>query len=110
MKILSIDGGGVRVARAAKYIVDTPSILSTFDCFAGCSAGSILAASYALGLSAEYVQHAFLEFCPSIFKQNFFEKLQDLFIFKPKYSSKNLKKAIQYIFKNTKMEDLKNIL
>ncbi len=107
MKLLSIDGGGVKAARAAKYVQEYTSLLSAFDCFAGCSAGSILATSYAFGFSAEYVYKSFLEFIPQIFAQNTYERIQDYNIFEPKYNSDKLKKAIDYIFKDVKLKDIK---
>jgi len=107
MRVLSIDGGGVKIARASKYIVENKALLSSFEAFAGSSAGSILAGAYAYEISAEQTHDYFLHFIPSIFKQSIFEKVQDFNIYQPKYDIEKLKKVIYAIFGSVKLKDLK---
>ena len=66
-RVLSIDGGGIRGVFSAAVIEQMEKLnggkpaCEIFDCFVGTSAGSIIAAGLAAGLSATFLKETFIE-------------------------------------------------
>jgi patatin-like phospholipase/acyl hydrolase len=126
VRILSIDGGGIRgiipgwilVNLEEKLKLKTNSnarISDFFDLISGTSTGGILACAYLtpdrnqsevysnpLAYKAEYVANLYKIFGPSIFKNKFFRKG----IFKEKYDPKGLEQALEANFHNDMLCDL----
>lgn len=103
MRVLAIDGGGVRgivpAAMLACWEEDCGPIPDAFDLFAGTSTGAILAASLAVGLSAQRVREIFETSAPAVFSRDGKKFIDSVLSFKgwakPAYSSEALRSALQ---------------
>lgn len=97
LKILSLDGGGIRGLYTLSILsrLETEiSLFDSFDGFAGTSSGSIFAAALAMGLKAKDLVAIYSDLGPSIFLPN--SNLKGA-----KYSLSHLEKALgQTLFKD----------
>lgn len=114
MRILSIDGGGVRgvVPSAALAYWETEMEHETadrFDLFAGTSTGAIVAAALAYGLSARRILMLFQDRADDIFSREGLKFAQKALSFKgwavPAYSSDALRETLESAFGDTTMGD-----
>ena len=107
MKLLAIDGGGIRGIYASHVLECIQSKFNTelsseFDLIAGTSTGSIIAAAIAFGIPIARVTAFYREKGPSIFKP---KKLSFGGTVAPRYSSESLRVALVSVFGNTKIAD-----
>ncbi|WP_010282024.1 CBASS cGAMP-activated phospholipase [Bacillus timonensis] len=110
MKILCIDGGGIRgvfavaILRAIEKEYDKP-ISTMFDMIAGTSTGAIIAASATLGLGMDEVEESYIKYGKKIFtKQSPFGFLKSV------YSDRFLRHYMQETFGETTLFDIKKPL
>jgi patatin-like phospholipase/acyl hydrolase len=103
IKILSIDGGGVRGIIPLVILSHIESLLPKgkplakyFDIISGTSIGGIIALMLAhpKEYSAQTILDLFPDIAKSIFKQSFFKKLDSTGIFGPKYDATNLENEL----------------
>lgn len=113
MKILSIDGGGIRGVIPAKILAQIEErtgkqCYQMFDMIVGTSTGGILALGLSLGYTAKSLLRMYIEEGPSIFEQNIFRRLRTLnYMTNAKYDSENLEQVLYNYFMNYTMKDLK---
>jgi len=104
--ILAIDGGGLFGVGVADWIPKLGSRM--FDCYAGTSVGSILAACYAIGLEPLKVQEMF----NSGLARRIFTKPRlpwRLNWFRPAiYDNKEAQKVLEEVFGDRRVEDVKD--
>ncbi len=119
LKILSIDGGGIRGIVPAKILAEIEKrtgkrICTLFNLIAGTSTGGILAAGLALPkpntkepkYTAADLINIYRERGGEIFYEPFLEKVMKLDdISRPKYSSDGRDKVLKEYFGNTPLED-----
>lgn len=114
MRVLSIDGGGVRgvvPSATLAYWENEAGIESAshFDLFAGTSTGAIVAASMALGLSARRVLTLFQERSGAIFSRDGLSFAERALSFKgwakPAYSADALRQALEEAWGDATMGD-----
>lgn len=125
IKILSIDGGGIRGIIPGVILTYLEKKLQTmtqstlkigdfFDFVAGTSTGGILACLYLVPgkdgkakYSANDAVQLYLKEGKDIFERNFLEKILSLYtLFSPKYGVENLEKYLHDFFGDTKLSDL----
>ncbi|MCK8604374.1 CBASS cGAMP-activated phospholipase [Desulfoferrobacter suflitae] len=111
MKILSIDGGGIKGIYSAAFLAGLEerfgkSIADCFDLIAGTSTGGILALALAARLPARDVVTFYREWGPKIFptKLTFLYTLRSLLF--SKYNNVSLDRAFKDVFKDLKLKDL----
>lgn len=112
MKILSIDGGGIKGVFAASFLAELERTLEIqiwkyFDMLAGTSTGGIIAAALAVGIPAEEILELYMNKAKDIFPET---KKSTTMLFKPKYESKALKNALEETFGDQKIKDCKTRL
>lgn len=112
VRILSIDGGGIRGIFAAKYLaeiekVTEKNIYEYFDLITGTSTGGIIALALAVGIKAEEIVEMYEKNAKRIFKQKAFSWMG---LFRRKYDNDGLKKILIDKFKENKMNDSKVML
>jgi uncharacterized protein len=118
VKILSIDGGGIRGIIPAILLAEIEDrtkrpISHLFDLIAGTSTGGVLA----LGVTkpnhegkpeykAEDIVKLYEDYGPIIFHQSFLRKINNLgSLLDEKYSSRNIEKVLNHYFKNTYLNE-----
>lgn len=120
MKILSLDGGGIRGIISAVWLqelqrkLDKP-IYETFDLIAGTSTGAILAVALGLGMDPGDILSMYLEKAPLIFPQNKYKRIAGrisrLFrghgFSQPKYDDIILNSILKDILGHSKFGDMK---
>lgn len=106
MKILALDGGGV-FGDVQASVLQGIEAFDKFDCFVGTSIGSALSAAIASGLHNQVGTPFFHHWMPKIFKPNPWRKYNP---FTPKYSDKELNRALRSIFRGTYYRDVKKPL
>jgi len=123
-KILSIDGGGIKGLYSATILKEFEQkfncqISDYFDMICGTSTGGLIALALALKIPAKEICDFYEIEGPKIFPNsttiNFFGKrISRRFMLQlvkgGKYSDKPLKKALENIFKESKIEDSNNLL
>jgi patatin-like phospholipase/acyl hydrolase len=115
MRVLSLDGGGVRGYLSAKILANIEKYLNKenneninigqrFNLIAGTSTGGIIACALAIGKSAQEVFELYQTLIPEVFipKSNG--------IFEPKYSNDVLREKLEAILGNKTLEDVKTEL
>lgn len=107
-KILAVDGGGFRGVYSAhilKRIEDEFSIKwrNDFNLIAGTSTGSIIAASLALGLSANKVIEVYKDHGADIFKKSLFPRKG---IIRSRYDNTGLRTVLGSLFEGAKLGDI----
>lgn len=114
IKILSIDGGGIRGIIPAYFLskieenLNGKKIHEYFDIIAGTSTGGIIALAVACGIEIQQVLNLYETKGKIIFRnKNFLSKIVDLIINKSIYSSKILDRELEILFGNKTMESLK---
>jgi len=114
MRVLAIDGGGVRGVVPAAMLAYWENELKveahqTFDLYAGTSTGAIVAASLALGLSARRVLMLFQDRSGAIFSRDGLTLKEKALSFKgwatPAYSDEALRQALEESWGDTTMGD-----
>ena len=108
MNILSIDGGGIKGLYSAAFLAGLENKFGkeTYDCFdlvAGTSTGGILALAIAARIPVKDIVEFYKQWGPRIFRTRF-NILRNLLF--SKYSNKELIKALQSIFGNTRIKDI----
>lgn len=111
MKILSIDGGGIKGLFSAAFLAGLEErfniqVGDCFDLIAGTSTGGILALALAARIPATQVVDFYKEWGPKIFTPKFsgFRFIKRARF--SKYGDENLKSAVQRIFEKRKMKDI----
>lgn len=111
MKILSIDGGGIKGLYSAAFLADlerrfNKKVADCFDLITGTSTGGILALALAAQISAQRIVDFYKEWGPKIFPQrfNFLRGIRSLFI--SKYNNKVLIEAFKDVFEELKIRDI----
>lgn len=111
MKILSIDGGGIKGLFSAAFLAGLEvrfqrQIADCFDLIAGTSTGGILALALASRIPAKRIVDFYREWGPQIFPPRFhnFRLLRSLLV--AKYNNKILEKAFKEVFQNLKIQDI----
>lgn len=113
MRILSIDGGGIRGVIPARIIERIGNalgnnILNKFDFFAGTSTGGLLALAFAYGMQPEELIRMYKDIGPAIFKDSPFDDFRDMkMLFGADYSLEPLRDMLQAMFGNIRLGDLK---
>lgn len=112
MKILAIDGGGIRGIYAAHVLARIEESLglrghSDFDLIAGTSTGSIVAAAAAYGIPMQSVTQLYRERAEQIFRKN---RLSGGGMFTPQYSHDALRKALLEVFGDAALRDARTRL
>lgn len=114
MKILSIDGGGIRGVIPAKWLekleeeLDKP-LHTVFDLIAGTSTGSVLAAGVAAGIPAKRLVHLYEAYGSKIFPPRGYEARPRSFFnpfFRPKYLEEPLAEVLKKHFSEKGAEPL----
>lgn len=115
IKVLSLDGGGVRGYLTAKILFNIETFLNKknnedinigqrFDLIVGTSTGGIIACALSIGKSAKEIFKLYETLIPKIF----IPKTKG--IFKPKYSNEILKKELREILGDKTLKDVKTRL
>src|SRR5258706_10385282 len=110
-RILSLDGGGIRGFFSASLLSQFEqssgkSVSDYFDLIVGTSTGAIIALGLASGLSATDILDFYRYHGPKIFSQGRISRLPR-WLFRPKYRNAQLLAALQEIFGEKKLNDLK---
>lgn len=116
MRILSIDGGGVRVAAAVAFLAEfeqalpeCESILSFFDVFAGTSAGALVIAALVYGkMTAKEIRDSMFseETLQKIMPFSIRGKILGIMQLKPKYDGEGKREVIEkHIPEGVKLSD-----
>lgn len=110
MKILSLDGGGIRgvlSARIVERIESARPFLAAVDVFSGTSVGSINAAWYASGRPASGLVQMFRERSRDIFADSLWDDLKDLGNLRgAQYGSEGLQSVLASTFGDARLRDL----
>ncbi|MDN5865653.1 MAG: patatin-like phospholipase family protein [Gammaproteobacteria bacterium] len=111
MRILSLDGGGVRGYYSALLLARLeearPGFLDGFDLFAGTSTGSIIALGLAMGLPAGEVADMYGRKAPRIFEVTWGERLRDVNgLIGPRYSASRFAAVLRNVFADRRLGDL----
>lgn len=120
-KILCIDGGGIKGVFSAQVLAEFEEAFKThvsehFDLVCGTSTGGIIALGVAAGIPMKNVVEFYCQNGPYIFSQRWKRILGDWsLIFKQallhsKYSDNILKKALESVFKDRKIQSSQNLL
>ncbi|GGF25816.1 patatin [Halobacillus andaensis] len=110
MKILCIDGGGIRgilpvtILKAIEKDLKKP-IGESFDLVAGTSTGAIIAASIALRKRMEDVLHFY-----QMYGEKIFTRQAKVGLFKSVYSDRDLRHMLRDVFKEVKLADVEQPL
>lgn len=111
MKILAIDGGGIRGLVALTIIeklelLNHKPITQQYDLIIGTSTGGIIACGYGCGYSTTELIDFYLDNSDEIFSSSFLWKLKSGFgIFNSKYDGKGLKDCLIKYFGDKKLKD-----
>ena len=111
MRILTLDGGGIRGLWTARVLhrleLAQPGFLASIDLFAGTSTGGILALGLALGLSLAMIEQFYLSQAAKIFNASFEHRVEALGeLREPKYDNAGLRAALTNIFGTRCLGDL----
>lgn len=115
IKVLSLDGGGVKGYLTAKILVNIEKLLNEqnneninigqrFDLIVGTSTGGIIACALAIGKSAEDIFKLYETLIPKVFTP------KNKGIFKVKYSNDILKQELENFLEDKILEDVKTKL
>ncbi|WP_096154499.1 MULTISPECIES: CBASS cGAMP-activated phospholipase [Bacillus] len=110
MKILCIDGGGIRgvfaiaILQAIEKELGQP-IEEKFDVIAGTSTGSIIATSACLQIEMAHLLHSYKKYGKKIFQRQ-----AKVGLFKSVYSDKYLRKLLRKSFHDIKLKEVKKPL
>ncbi len=107
MKLLAIDGGGIRGIYASHVLERVQKEFNTefhleFDLIAGTSTGSIIAAAIAFGIPISKITELYREEGPNIFQQKRWTFGGSV---APRYSSEPLRAALVSVFEDAKLAD-----
>ncbi|MBM6619538.1 CBASS cGAMP-activated phospholipase [Bacillus suaedaesalsae] len=110
MKMLCIDGGGIRGVFAISILKEIEKevgkpINQLFNCISGTSTGSIIAASIALEVEMGKVLDSYQKYGKKIFVQQ-----AKVGLFRSVYSSQFLRKYLQQEFQEVSLKDIKHPL
>ncbi len=106
IKILSIDGGGIKGVFPARFLtsleeeIGEGNIHKHFDLICGTSTGGIIALALSLGIPAKEILKLYVDNAQLIFGKSSINVLKN-----PFYSNKPLEKLIQKIFKKYHIKD-----
>lgn len=112
MRILSLDGGGIRGYYSALLLARIenlrPGVLDDFDFFVGTSTGSIIALGLASGLSADSIASLYANYTPRIFETTFGERLREANgLIGPRYSARRLAAVLRNVFGDWRLGELR---
>lgn len=111
MRILALDGGGIRGYYTALLLArleeERPGFTARFDLFAGTSTGSILALGLAVGMPISALVELYVENAPRIFETSSGERLRDANgLIGPRYSARRLAAVLRKVFTDLRLGDL----
>lgn len=106
MKVLALDGGGV-FGDVQAAVLQGIDVTEKFDCFVGTSIGAAQSAAIAAGLHNQVGTPFFHHWMPKIFKSSLLRKINP---FNPKYSDKELNRALRGVFGGMYFRDVKKPL
>ncbi len=111
MRILALDGGGIRGYLAALLLdrleQERPGFTSRFDFIAGTSTGSIIALGLAAGLPVSRLVELYARNAPRIFETTFRERLRDANgLVGPRYSARRLAAVLRNVFADRRLGEL----
>lgn len=112
LRILSLDGGGIRGYYSALLLARLeearPGFLEGFDLFAGTSTGSIIALGLAMGLPAAEAAALYRRNAARIFETSWGERLRDANgLIGPRYSARRFAAVLRNVFGDCRLQDLK---
>ncbi|MDR1087488.1 MAG: patatin-like phospholipase family protein [Endomicrobium sp.] len=113
IKILSIDGGGIRGVIPAMFLASVEeklngkNIYEYFDIICGTNAGVIVALSASAGIKMNLLIELYKENRKEIFRKGFLRKIKNIFCHNSLYNSKVLYEKLANIFEDKKISDLK---
>jgi hypothetical protein len=110
-RILALDGGGVRGAITVAFLEQIEEVLKDrlgkpiqladwFDLIGGTSTGSVIAGALAMGFTTADIRKFYLELAPKVFKFSLWRLIR----LKPKFDAEALRKEIELIVEDRKME------
>ncbi|MGH8225870.1 MAG: patatin-like phospholipase family protein [Gammaproteobacteria bacterium] len=111
MRILALDGGGIRGYYSALLLArlerERPGFTGSFDFIAGTSTGSIIALGLATGLDAASLAELYGSHAPRIFETTLGERLRDVNgLIGPRYSARRLAAVLRKVFGDRRLGDL----
>lgn len=112
LRILSLDGGGIRGVFSATYLAKLEerlsiSVLDYFDMIVGTSTGGIIALGLSIGIPAKELATLYLENAEKIFKPKFWGKQG---ILTSMYDNSGLVEILKQTFKDNTISDSKVML
>lgn len=112
MRILALDGGGIRgyysALLLARLEAARPGCLDRFDFLTGTSTGSIIALGLASGLSAASIASLYASNTPRIFETTLGERLREANgLIGPRYSARRLAAVLRNVFGDRRLGELK---
>ena len=116
LRILSIDGGGIRGIFPARYLSKIESeigqpIANYFDLIVGTSTGGIIALGLAAGIPAETILSLYKDNVRKIFKKTVLTSIRSCGgVLRHKYDVKYLEQMLQTTFGSTKIKDAQTML
>lgn len=115
IKILSIDGGGIRGVFAARYLSKIEQelgkpICDYFDVITGTSTGGIIALALSIGIPSKEIEELYVDHGSQIFKSK--TKIRGTLgkLFKCSYDNSELKKILEGILGDLKIKDASTFL
>ena len=111
IRILAIDGGGIRGLIPAVVLESVESktsrqVYELFDVIAGTSTGGILAAGLSIGVPATELVALYRDNGKNIFNSNILRKIA-CFVLGPEYAARNLEASLQEKLGNARLADAK---
>lgn len=111
MKILTIDGGGIKGLYSAAFIAGlekrfNKQIADCFDLIAGTSTGGILALALAAKIPAKDIVKFYKDWGPKIFPQRFTKYYMIKSLLFSKYANTVLEEALRHVFGKLKIKDV----
>lgn len=111
LKILSLDGGGIRGLMTAIILerleAEEPGFLDLVDLFAGTSTGGLLALGLAAGLQPSYARELYEQKGEYVFKDTLIDNILDFGnLIGAEYSEKRLKESLEQQFGDLTLDSL----
>jgi patatin-like phospholipase/acyl hydrolase len=111
VKILSIDGGGIKGLYSAAFLANLEErfgkqVADCFDLIAGTSTGGILALALAAKIPAQKIVDFYKDWGPKIFPYRFKLLYTIRSLIFSKYNNKTLTEAFKDVFKELRMKDI----
>jgi len=111
LRILSLDGGGIRgliQISAIKRLEEKTGFLSKINLFTGTSTGGLISLALAAGISPAVIKSIYLDEGKKIFSDSWLDDIKDLLgLTGADYDLENLESVLKKVFGELKMKDLK---